>query len=59
MDPTKSYHAVTGFTIVSVRVKCDHCWQELDSSESWSHKQEHAIERSREKNRIPRRRFPR
>jgi len=57
MDPTKTYHCVTGFLIVNVRVKCVHCEEEMDSSESWRHKQVHAIERSKAKNRTNRRLF--
>jgi hypothetical protein len=55
----RNYQAMAGFLIVSVRVQCVHCDQEMDSSEASRHKQEHAIYRAAEKNRIPRRRFPR
>ena len=47
----RDYHCVTGFLIVSVRVKCVHCNEEMDSTESWRHKQIHAIERAQERNR--------
>ena len=47
----RDYRCVTGFLIVSVRVKCVHCNEEMDSDESWRHRQEHAIERAKKLNR--------